>query len=152
MSLCGLFASYSKQGLLSGCGAQASRCGGFSCGVQALAHASFGRCSLRAPGHRLNCCGAQAQLLHSRWDLPRPGIEPVSPTSVGRFFTTEQAGKALAFSFTSCLGDGSQFPRLRPINLGILLHPHLWDIAKLQKQVEWGKYPQWPSASTLMCP
>ena len=152
MLLCGLFSSCGKQGLLSGCGAQASRCGGFSCGVQALEHASFSSCSLRALGHRLNSCGAEAQLLHSRRDLPRPGIEPVSPTSVGRFFTTELPGKALAFSFTSCLGDGSQFPLLRPINLGILLQPQLWGIAKLQKQVEWGKYPQWPSTSTLMCP
>ena len=27
------------------------------------------------------------------WDLPGPGIEPVSPALVGRFFTTEPPGK-----------------------------------------------------------
>ena len=28
-------------------------------------------------------------------DLPNPGIEPVSPALVGRFFTTELSGKPL---------------------------------------------------------
>ena len=27
------------------------------------------------------------------WDLPRPGVEPVSPALAGRFFTTEPLGK-----------------------------------------------------------
>ena len=27
------------------------------------------------------------------WDLPRPGIEPVSPASAGGFFPTEPPGK-----------------------------------------------------------
>ena len=27
------------------------------------------------------------------WDLPGPGIEPASPTLVGKFFTTEPPGK-----------------------------------------------------------
>ena len=27
---------------------------------------------------RLSNCGSQAQLLHGMWDLPRPGLEPVS--------------------------------------------------------------------------
>ena len=27
------------------------------------------------------------------WDLPGPGIEPVTPALVGRFFTTEPPGK-----------------------------------------------------------
>ena len=30
--------------------------------------------------HRLSICGAGAQLLRDTWDLPGPGIEPVSPT------------------------------------------------------------------------
>ena len=29
--------------------------------------------------HRLNSCGTQALLLRGMWDLPGPGIEPVSP-------------------------------------------------------------------------
>ena len=33
-------------------------------------------------------CGAGAQLLHSMWTLPRPGIEPVSPALAGIFLST----------------------------------------------------------------
>ena len=33
--------------------------------------------------HRLSSCGSQAQLLHGMWDLPRPGLEPMSPALVG---------------------------------------------------------------------
>ena len=32
--------------------------------------------------HMLSSCGTQAQLLHSLWDLPGPGIEPMSPALV----------------------------------------------------------------------
>ena len=34
-----------------------------------------------------------AQLLHGMWDLPRPGLEPVSPALAGRFSTTAPPGK-----------------------------------------------------------
>ena len=41
----------------------------------------------------LSCCGrAWAYLLHSTWDLPCPGIKPVSPELAGEFFTTEPPG------------------------------------------------------------
>ena len=30
------------------------------------------------------------------WDLPRPGLEPVSPALAGRFSTTAPPGKPLA--------------------------------------------------------
>ena len=52
-------------------------------------------CGLRG----LLCSGAQVQQLwHSSlvatiWDLPRSGIEPVSPTLANGFFTTEPPGK-----------------------------------------------------------
>ena len=42
---------------------------------------------------RLSNCGSQAQLFRGMWDLPRPGIEPVSPALVGRFSTTVPPGK-----------------------------------------------------------
>ena len=32
--------------------------------------------------------GAQAQLLHGNWNLPRPGIEPGSPALAGGFLPT----------------------------------------------------------------
>ena len=44
---------------------------------------------------RLSSCGARAQLLRSMWDLPRPGLEPVSPALAGRFSTTAPPGKPL---------------------------------------------------------
>ena len=33
--------------------------------------------------HRLSNCGSRAQLLRGMWDLPRPGLEPVSPAFTG---------------------------------------------------------------------
>ena len=42
---------------------------------------------------RLGSCGSRAQLLHSMWDLPRPGLEPVSPALAGRLSTTAPPGK-----------------------------------------------------------
>ena len=32
---------------------------------------------------RLSSCGARAQSLRGMWDLPRPGLEPVSPALAG---------------------------------------------------------------------
>ena len=37
---------------------------------------------------RLSSCGSRAQLLCGMWDLPRPGLEPVSPALAGGFSTT----------------------------------------------------------------
>ena len=42
---------------------------------------------------RLSNCGSWAQLLRGMWDLPRPGLEPVSPALAGRFSTTAPPGK-----------------------------------------------------------
>ena len=42
---------------------------------------------------RLSSCGSRAQLLHGMWDLPRPGLEPVSPALAGRLPTTTPPGK-----------------------------------------------------------
>ena len=61
--------------------------------------------SIAAPpvaGHRLQTCrlsncGPWAQLLRGMWDLPRPGLEPVSPALAGRFSTTAPPGKPFFF-------------------------------------------------------
>ena len=37
---------------------------------------------------RLSNCVSRAQLFRGMWDLPRPGLEPVSPALAGRFSTT----------------------------------------------------------------
>ena len=47
----------------------------------------------RLQTRRLSSCGSRAQLLHGMWDLPRPGLEPVSPALAGRFSTTAPPGK-----------------------------------------------------------
>ena len=70
------------------------RCTGFSCG-------GFSCCGARALGARasvvvargLSSCGARASLLHGMWDLPDPGLEPVSPVLAGGFLTTAPPGK-----------------------------------------------------------
>ena len=55
-------------------------CGLSSCGSQALEH-------------RLSSCGTRAQLLHSMWDLPALGLEPVSSALAGGFLTPVPPGK-----------------------------------------------------------
>ena len=70
--------------------------------------------------HRLSNCGSRAQLLCSMWDLPRPGLEPVSPALAGRFSTTAPPGKPMKYFFRigfffflfGCAVQhaGSQFP------------------------------------------
>ena len=47
----------------------------------------------RLQKRRLSSHGSQAQLLRGTWDLPRPGLEPVSPALAGRFSTTAPPGK-----------------------------------------------------------
>ena len=47
----------------------------------------------RLQTHRLSNCGSRAQLLRVMWDLPRPGLKPVSPALAGRFSTTVPPGK-----------------------------------------------------------
>ena len=42
---------------------------------------------------RLSNCGSRAQLLRGTWDLPRPGLEPVSPALAGRLSTTAPPAK-----------------------------------------------------------
>ena len=42
---------------------------------------------------RLSNCGSRAQPLRGMWDLPGPGVEPVSPALAGRFSTTAPPGK-----------------------------------------------------------
>ena len=37
--------------------------------------------------------GALTQLLLGMWDLPKSGVEPMSPVLAGGFFTTEPPGK-----------------------------------------------------------
>ena len=47
----------------------------------------------RLQTRRLSSCGSRAQLLRDMWDLPNPGLEPMSPALAGRFSTTAPPGK-----------------------------------------------------------
>ena len=51
----------------------------------------------RLQTRRLSSCGSRAQLLRGMWDLPRPGLEPMSPALAGRFSTTAPPGKPSFF-------------------------------------------------------
>ena len=55
----------------------------------------------RLQTRRLSSCGSRAQLLRGIWDLPRPGLEPVSPALAGRFSTTAPPGKPRANFYRS---------------------------------------------------
>ena len=78
------------------CGAQASHCGGFFCcgaralGVRASVVVACGlsSCGSWALERRFSSCGGM-------WDLPGPGIEPVSPALAGGFLTTVPPGKPI---------------------------------------------------------
>ena len=82
------------------------RCAGFSLQWLLLLRgvgsrcAGFSSCSLQAPERRLSSCGIRAQLLCGMWDLPRPGLEPMSPSLAGGFLTTVPPGKPPPFPFS----------------------------------------------------
>ena len=83
------------------------RCAGFSLWWLLLLRSTgsrctgFSSCGSRALERRLSSCGAWAQLLHGMWDLPGPGLEPVSPALAGRFLTTVPPGKPPSCTFYS---------------------------------------------------
>ena len=89
------------------CGAWASHCSGFSCcaawalGTQASVVVAcwLSSCGSQAVEHRFSSCGTRAQLLTVMWDLPGPGLEPMSPALAGRFLTTAPPGKCLSLNF-----------------------------------------------------
>ena len=82
-----------------------------------LAVASRGYSSLRCVGFSLRwplllqstgsrrvgfrSCGPQTKVPCSTWDLPRPGMEPMSPASAGGFLTTGPPGKSPLHQFCS---------------------------------------------------
>ena len=64
----------------------------------------------RLQTRRLSNCGSRAQLLCGMWDLPRPGLEPLSPALAGRFSTTAPPGKPppwVILTQTDCGSNGS---------------------------------------------
>ena len=83
--LLGLFSSWGKQALLSGCSAWGSHCNGICCcSAWVLGQASFNNCSTWV----LQLWPLDSVAL---WRV-RSGLEPVSPALAG-FFTIEPPGK-----------------------------------------------------------
>ena len=50
-------------------------------------------CTSRVLERRLSSCSTWALVLRRLWDLPGPGIEPVSPALAGGFLATDTPGK-----------------------------------------------------------
>ena len=80
------------------------RAGGLGTRTSVVGACRLSSCGLQALEHRLSSCGARASLLCGMWDLPGPGLEPVSPALAGGFLTTVPPGKSLvvfSLSFVS---------------------------------------------------
>ena len=75
---------------------------------------------------RLRSCGSRAQLLRGMWDLPRPGLEPVSPALAGRFSTTAPPGKPLVTFLSTCL-----FPLALRFVIEMLILTTLWFVVEI---------------------
>ena len=68
----------------------------------------------RLQTRRLSSCGSRAQLLRGMRDLPRSGLEPMSPALAGRFSTTAPPGKPESFFFFFFLGSSMVTGHKRP--------------------------------------
>ena len=98
--LCWVFATARGPSPVVASGGHSSlRCAGFSLRwplplrSTGSRRAGFSSCGSRALGRRLSSCGSQAQPPRGMWDLPGPGLEPVSPALAGGLPTTVPAGK-----------------------------------------------------------
>ena len=97
--LCWVFVSVQELSLVVASGGHSSSwCAGLSLSQPLLLQSTGSR---RAGSVNY---GSRAQSLHGMWDLPRPGLEPVSPVLAGRFSTTAPPGKPNdLFNFTTVL-------------------------------------------------
>ena len=103
--LCVGFLQLQRVGATPRRGAQASRCSGFTCcraqapGARASVVVARGliSCGSWTLERRLSSCGARAQLLHSMWDPPGSGLEPVSPALAGGLPNTAPPGKSWSY-------------------------------------------------------
>ena len=78
----------------------------------------------RLQTRRLSSCGSRAQLLCGMWDLPRPGLEPVSPALAGGFSTTAPPGKPHHSFFICSFIDG----HLSSFQFGTIMNKVAMDI------------------------
>ena len=105
--LCWVFAAARRLSLVAASGSYSSLwCVGFSSRWLLLLRSTgsrcvgFSSCGARVLECRLSSCAARTQLLRGMWDLPGPGLEPLSPALAGRFLTTVSPWKfALTFLY-----------------------------------------------------
>ena len=79
----------------------------------------------RLQTRRLSNCGSRAQLLRGMWDLPRPGLEPVSPALAGRFSTTAPPGKPRHSNIIQSISTAVKILCALPIHLSNPPTPYL---------------------------
>ena len=95
--LCWVFISVQGLPLVAASGGHSSsRCMGLSLSRPLVAEH-------RLQMRKLSNCGSRDQLLRGMWDLPRPGLEPVSPALAGRFSTPAPPGKSRSQDFYSLI-------------------------------------------------
>ena len=77
-------------------GVWASHCSGFSHFRAWALGVGTKQLQLWALERRLRSCGARAKWPHNMWDLPAPGIEPMTPALAGGFLTIRPLVKSLS--------------------------------------------------------
>ena len=90
--------------------AQASHCSGFSCciaqppgiWVSVVAELGLSSCGSWTPECRLSNCGTRALLPYGMWNLPIPGMKPMSLTLQDRFLTTATPQTIFLFLLQIC--------------------------------------------------
>ena len=75
---------------------------GCRCTASVAVARGLSSCGSWALERRLSSRGTLAQLLHGMWNLPGPGVEPMSPALAGGFLTTAPTGKSSNFLLISC--------------------------------------------------
>ena len=91
----------------------------------------------RLQTRRLSSCGSRAQLLRGMWDLPRPGLEPVSPALAGRLSTTAPPGKTQNNIFLLCLKNWNYGARFGSTytKIGTIQRRLAWPLRKDDTQI-----------------
>ena len=97
---------------------------------------------------RLHSCGARALLLRGMWDLPGPGLEPVSPAMAGGFLTSAPPGKSPRLTFFKVMFE-----------TGVLHHRYALTLQRQMalamliflKKLRYRDFPGGPVVRTLCC-
>ena len=87
-------------------------------------------CSYASLEHRLSSCGARAQLLHGMWDLPRSGIEPVSPALADSLPLSHQGSHWSSHFYNKCCDHVWVLKQLESLEL--LHHSRIDFISQVQ--------------------